>query len=145
MHRRARAVSVAIVAGVICASPSLFPRGQAATRPDNSIFGIYGQPSPGHDSIHVTEKDGNRIGVNLKLYYANGHTCQLNKDGKWFQDHVAILTEGLDGNRPCRLNLFFENDRVVLKDDGFQCAPVYCGARGKLDKASLPKFRPARK
>jgi hypothetical protein len=118
---------------------------QESTRPVKSIFGVYGQPNPGRDSIRVVEKANDLIGVSLRLYYANGHTCQLNKDGTWSRDHVAIVADGLDPNRPCRLNLFFENHRVVVKDDGLGCAPVYCGTRGKLDNASLPKFNPDRK
>jgi len=110
-----------------------------------SIFGAYGQPTPGRDSIRITEESNGRIGVNLKLYYANGHTCQLDTDGRWSQDHIAVAAGGLDENRPCKLNLFFENGRVLLKDDGLQCAPVYCGTRGKLDNVSLPKFHPNRK
>jgi len=110
-----------------------------------SVFGVYGQPTSGHASIRVTEESNGRIAVNLKLYYANGHTCQMNTDGKWSQDHVAVIAEGLDANRPCKLNLFFESRRVLLKDDGLQCAPVYCGTRGKLDNVRLPKFGPNRK
>ena len=56
---------------------------QGPEGPAKSVFGVYGQPSAGHDSIRVTEKANGRIGVNLKLYYSNGHTCQLNQDGKW--------------------------------------------------------------
>jgi hypothetical protein len=69
----------------------------------------------------------------------------MNMDGKWSQDHVAVVADGLDADRPCKLNLFFENRRVLLTDDGLQCAPVYCGTRGKLDKVSLPKFGSNRK
>ena len=135
----------AVSLGVISAMSSLPVLSQKPTLAPKSVFGVYGQPTAGHDSIEVTEKADGRIGVNLKLYYSNGHTCQLNKDGKWSQDHVAIVAEGLDANRPCRLNLFFENGRVLLKDEGSQCAPVYCGTRGKLDDARLPKFRPKHK
>lgn len=109
-----------------------------------SVFGIYGQPTSGHDSIRITEKSGGRIGVNLKLYYSNGHTCQMNMDGKWNQEHVEVIADGLDANRPCKLNVFFEDRRVVLKDDGFECTPVYCGTRGKLDSVSLPKLNSKR-
>ena len=118
---------------------------QGIASPMKRIFGIYGQPKSGHDSIRVSEESNGRIGVNLKLYYSNGHTCQLNLDGKWSQDHVAVVAEGLDANRPCRLNLFFEERNVRLKDEGLLCAPVYCGTRGKLDNVSLPKFSPNRK
>jgi len=134
-----------ISCGVISAMSSLPVVGQGPTRPIKSVFGVYGQPTSGHDSIQVTEKANDQIGVNLKLYFSNGHTCQLNKDGKWSEDHVAIVAEGLDASRPCRLNLFFENGRVLLKDEEFQCAAVYCGTRGKLDNLSLPKFSPNRK
>jgi hypothetical protein len=144
MHRYPRAVHLGIAGGVIRILISI-PAVSQTPAPVNSIFGIYGQHTPGRDSIQVTEKAYDWIGVNIKLYYANGHTCRLNQDGKWSQDHVAIVAEGLDSNRPCRLNLFFENHRVLLKDEGFQCAPVYCGTRGKLDNASLPKFSPGRK
>lgn len=110
---------------------------QAFTGPAKSVFGVYGEPAPGHDFIRVTKKTNDRVGVSLKLYYANGHTCQMNEEGKWSGDHVAIVAEGLNANQPCRLDLFFEDHRVVLKDHGLQCAPVYCGTRGKLDGASL--------
>jgi hypothetical protein len=113
--------------------------------PGKSVFGVYGQAKAGHDYIRVTSKSEDRIGVNLKLYYSDGHTCQLNKDGKWIGDHIAVVAEGLDESRPCRLNLFFQNHNVLLQDEGLQCAPVYCGTRGKLDNASLPKSSPDRK
>ena len=136
---------LAISCGVIGALSSLPAVSQGLTRPIKSIFGVYGQPTAGHDSIEVTEKANDRIGVHLKLYYSNGHTCQMNKDGEWSGDHVAIVAEGLDANRPCRLNLFFDEHRVLLRDEGNLCAPVYCGTRGKLDNANLPKFSRDRK
>jgi hypothetical protein len=130
---------------VIVAVSSLPVASQAPTRPLKSIFGIYGQPAAGRDSIQVREKANGKIGVDLKLFYANGHTCKLNKDGEWHEDHVAVVADGLDPNRPCRLNGFFDKDHILLKDDGLQCAPVYCGARGTLDNVSLPKYITARK
>jgi hypothetical protein len=138
-------VRVGISCGVIGAMSSLPVVSQGPAGPAKSIFGVYGRLAAGYDSIQVTEKANGRIGVNLKLYYSNGHACQLNQDGKWSADHVAIVAEGLDANQPCKLNLFFENGRVLLKDERFQCAPVYCGTRGKLDNATLSKFRPNRK
>lgn len=138
-------VHFGIACGVLCAMSSLPAVSQAPEGPSKSAFGVYGQPSAGHDSIEVSEKANHRIGVKLKLYYSSGHTCQLNQDGKWSQDHVAIVAEGLDADRPCRLNLFFQDGRVLLKDEDLRCAPVYCGTRGKLDDVSLPKFGPHRK
>jgi hypothetical protein len=136
---------LAISCAVISAVSSLPLVTQGFTGPVKSVFGIYGQPTPGHDFVRITEKANDRIGVSLKLYYSNGHTCQLNHDGRWSEDHVSIVTEGLDANQPCRLDLFFENHHVVFKDQGLRCAPVYCGTRGKLDDTSLPKLSPNRK
>lgn len=110
-----------------------------------SVFGVYGNPAAGHDSVRIAEAANHRIAVKIKLYYSNGHTCQLSADGPWIADHVGIVAQGLDADHPCRLNLFFENHRVRLQDEGLQCAPVYCGTRGKLDEASLPKLSPNRK
>jgi hypothetical protein len=138
-------VRLGISCGVIGAMGSLPAAGQAPNRPAQTIFGVYGQPQSGRDSVRITEKANGQIGVNLKLYYANGHTCQLNQDGQWVEDHVAVVADGIDATRPCRLNFFFEKGRVLLKDDGFQCASVYCGTRGKLDNVSLQKFNPKRK
>jgi hypothetical protein len=146
MHRYIRAAGRAgIFCGVIAALSSLPIESQNLARPLKSIFGIYGQPAAGRDSIQVTEKANGKVGVNLKLYYADGHTCRLNKDGEWHEDHVAVVADGIDRNRQCKLNVFFDKDHVLLKDEGLQCAPVYCGTRGTLDSVSLPKYNPNRK
>jgi hypothetical protein len=146
MHRYARAAGRGgVLCGAIVALGSLPVASQAPTGPLKSIFGTYGQLAAGRDSIQITEKVGGKVGMDLKLYYSNGHTCKLNKDGEWHVDHVAVVADGLDQNRPCRLNAFFEKGRILLKDDGLQCAPVYCGTRGTLDNVSLPKLNPNRK
>jgi hypothetical protein len=118
---------------------------QMPARPPQSIFGTYGQPSAGHDSIRIGGQANGKIGVAIRLYFSNGHTCQMNKDGEWRDDHIAVIAEGLDASRPCSLNAFFDKGRVLLKDMGYQCAPVYCGTRGKLDNVSLPKTSANRK
>jgi hypothetical protein len=118
---------------------------QAPQTPLKSIFGIYGLSGASHDSIRITQKGGGKIGVSVKLYYSNGHTCRLNRDGEWREDHVVVVADAIDASQPCKLNAFFEKGRIFLKDDGLQCAPVYCGTRGKLDGVSLPKLNSARK
>ena len=113
---------------------------QKPAQAPQSIFGTYGQTSAGRDSIRITEKPNGKIGVAIRLYFSGGHTCQLNKAGEWREDHLAVVAEGLDASRPCRLNGFFDKGRILLKDEAYQCAPVYCGTRGKLDNVSLPKM-----
>jgi hypothetical protein len=117
---------------------------QTAARPPRNIFGAYGQSSRGRDSIRVGEKADGKISVAIRLYFANGHRCNLNGDGEWRGDHVALVAEGLTPARPCRLNVFFEKGRAVLKDEGLQCAPVYCGTRGEFDNVSLAKSNAGR-
>lgn len=111
---------------------------KSQTRAPRSIFGVYAPPA-GRDSIRITRGKNGKIGVALKLYYANGHTCQIDKPGEWHGDRVLITAEGLDQNQPCKLEASFPKGHVLLKDDGLRCAPVYCGTRGKLDGVSLPK------
>jgi hypothetical protein len=107
--------------------------------PPQTIFGTYGQSTPGRDSIRITKKPDGKIGVDIKLYYSSGHTCSLNSDGEWRRDRVIVIAEGLEADRSCRLNVLFDKGRIRLKDEGYRCAPVYCGTRGKFDDVSLPK------
>lgn len=130
----------AIVAAACFSIVQSQPR--AVEHAPESIFGLYAPPSArtaGQDNIRITRRRDGTIDVALKLYYANGHTCQLNKPGEWLGDHVLISAEGLDQNQPCKLEASFSKGHVLLKDDGLRCAPVYCGTRGKLDGVSLPK------
>ncbi|HEY7336986.1 MAG TPA: hypothetical protein VH639_18985 [Bryobacteraceae bacterium] len=135
---RAKILGALIGAGLFTAGA------QTAARPPRSIFGTYGQSSRGRDSIRVAGKAGGKISVAIRLYFANGHRCNLSADGDWRDDHVAIVAEGLTPARPCRLNVFFDKGRALLKDEGLQCAPVYCGTRGELDNVSLSKSKAGR-
>jgi hypothetical protein len=112
------------------------------------IFGVYGSPSQnshtgGRDTIRVTPGQNRQVRVAIKLYYANGHTCQLDREGEWHGDHVLIVADGLNENEPCKLEAYFPEGRILLKDEGQRCAQVYCGTRGKLDAVSLIKKRSA--
>jgi hypothetical protein len=114
--------------------------------PPKTIFGVYGASrKTGGDSIRVTRAAQGKIALALKLYYANGHTCALNKDAEWHGDHLLLATEGISENEPCKLEAAFPSGRIVLKDEGQRCARVYCGTRGKLDGVSLPKKSSAQK
>jgi len=126
-------ISMAVLVAVACLSLV-----ESQTRTRQSIFGLYAPPA-GRDSIRVTRRRDGKIGVALKLYYANGHTCQIDKAGEWHGDRVLVIADGIDPNQPCKLEASFTNGHILLKDDGLRCAPVYCGTRGKLDGVSLPK------
>jgi hypothetical protein len=104
----------------------------------NNIFGIYGLS---HDVVRVTRGNAGRIRVVLRLYFSHGHTCSLDREGDWQSDHVLIVADGLDPNQACRLQVFFSNGKITLKDEGQRCAPVYCGTRGKLDATELRRRR----
>jgi hypothetical protein len=137
--------AVRILCGLFTIMSWLPISAQAPQNPLKSIFGIYGLTGAGHDSIQITQKTGAKIGVSVKLYYSNGHTCRLNRDGEWHEDHVIVVADAIDASQLCKLNAFFEKGRIFLKDEGLRCAPVYCGTRGKLDGVSLPKLSSARK
>jgi len=129
--------------GSLLASVSLLFAQQ--NTPPEGVFGVYGQSSPGRDSIRVARRPGGKIGLAVKLYYANGHTCQIEADGEWRNAHLIVTAEGVDPNQPCSLNAYFSRGRISLKDVGLRCAPVYCGTRGKLDNVSLSKLSVDRK
>jgi hypothetical protein len=113
--------------------------------PPKTIFGLYSAAGrTGRDTVRVTPGAGGKVALDLKLHYANGHTCALAKEGEWHGDHLIIVADGLTENEPCRLEAGFPKGRIVLKDEGQRCARVYCGTRGKLDAVSLPK-RPTHK
>ena len=113
--------------------------------PPPSIFGIYGPASKtrrtGRDSIRVTARAQGKVNLALKLYYANGHTCQLDKQGEWQGDRLLVIADGLDPNQSCKLEASFAPGRIHLSDEGQRCAQVYCGTRGKLDGVVMSKTR----
>ena len=115
---------------------------QEAKLPPKSIFGIYRRP--GRDSIRITSGDRGKVNLALKLYYANGHTCELDKPGEWKGDRILVVADGLDPNQSCKLEASFPPGRIHLSDEGQRCAQVYCGTRGKLDGVVLSKRRAAR-
>jgi len=136
-HVWLRCLGVACACFGMCGPPAAVS--QTSAKPPNGIAGVYGQQAAGHDWVRIVKKRDARFGVSLKLYYANGHTCQLNQEGEWKDDHLAVVADGLDPNAPCQLQVFSRGGRILLKDEGLRCAPVYCGTRGKLDGVSLPK------
>ncbi len=133
-----------LLIGAACCFPlvSLQPSQSAPKR----IFGLYGQPGQsqntgGRDSIRVTPGKKGQVGVAIRLYYDNGHTCNLNKSGTWDSDHVLVAADGLTQNEQCKLEAYFPRGGILLKDEAQRCAQVYCGTRGKLDAVSLIKMR----
>ena len=140
--------SIARFVGIVCSILGVVGSPAVASQtpsPPKTIFGVYGRPTAGQDSIQITQGVNEKIGVALKLYFSSGHSCQLKQAGEWRGDHVAVVAEGLDPGQSCKLSVYFDKNRVLLKDEGLHCAPVYCGTRGKLDSVSLPKFSPKRK
>ena len=116
----------------------------SAEPPPKTIFGVYAPAGKaGSDNIRITPGADGKVALALKLYYSNGHTCALTKEGEWHGDRLVIVAEGLVENEPCKLEASFPPGRIVLKDEDQRCARVYCGTRGKLDAVSLPKKRPA--
>lgn len=146
MSRSGRAMAtLALVAAARAGLMQSSASGQSSARAPRNIFGTYGQTGAGRDSIRISPQANGKIAMSIRLYFSSGHTCRLERNGEWREDHVAVIAEGLNANHPCMLNAFFDNGRILLKDEGLQCAPVYCGTRGKLDNVGLPKINVNRK
>ena len=113
----------------------------AADQPDppKAIYGVYGSMRKGRDAIRITPADNGKAKMSLKLYYAYGHTCTLNKEADWQSDHLVITEPGANEHENCKLEASFSQNRILLKDSGQRCARIYCGTRGKLDAVSLRK------
>jgi hypothetical protein len=65
----------------------------------------------------------------------------MDEQGTWDHDHVLVVTEGIDPNQQCKLQLSFPKGDVLLSDNGGRCTQVYCGAHGQLDRVKLSKVR----
>ncbi len=131
-------ICAGLVAAMCCTS--------AADEVPKNIFGVYGPTARGRsraaqNSIRITPRARGHANLVLKLYYANGHTCRLNKDGDWEGDRLIFIADGLEPNRSCKLEASFTPGHIRLSDEGQRCAQVYCGARGKLDGVVLAKTR----
>lgn len=112
--------------------------------PPKTIFGVYGDADRsrarlGRNSVRISRRSEGKIGVALKLYYANGHTCQLDKEGEWKDGYLLVVADGLSPNEACQLEGSFSQGRIRLTDEAGRCARVYCGTRGKLDGVVLRK------
>ena len=112
---------------------------QEGKLPPKSIMGVY--RGVGRGSIRITPGDQGKINFALKLRYANGHTCEMDKPGEWKGERLVVLADGLDPNQSCKLEARFQPGRIQLTDEGQRCAQVYCGTRGKLDGVVLSKSR----
>src|SRR2546425_12410607 len=116
------------LSGLITAACWFLVAGQPPA-PPKTIFGLYGKT--GRDSIRVTPAAQGKVALRLKLYYANGHTCALDKEGEWHGDHLRVLAEGLTENEPCTIEASFSRGRILLKDEGQPSAPAYLVTPGK--------------
>jgi hypothetical protein len=111
-----------------------------------SIFGKYAKacPSPKPcrptaDSLQLTRKSDDKVGVAIRLIYAAGHSCQIDGVGVWKDNKVAIEAEGLEDNKPCRLEISLQGGTATLRDVGMRCTPVYCGTRGTFQGVTFQK------
>ncbi len=139
-----RSISRLVAAVAVASCLGLpFPLHAQSAAPPDSIFGLYqGKPvvrALGPDRVRVTRKGGDKVGLEVKLYFGHGQVCVLEKTGRWTGSSVRIEAEGLKENEKCELEATFNSGAIHLSDKKQRCTPVYCGARGTLDGASAPK------
>lgn len=124
----------------------------AASEPPSSVFGEYhgaGCPSKGQpgsclptgasDRIRILPGEGADALVNVKIVFEKGHSCTLEGEATWVEDHFTLRADGLDPAKPCQLELRLSDSELKLNDAGARCREVYCGTRGAFDGARFKK------
>jgi hypothetical protein len=89
--------------------------------------------------MKLSRKPDGKIGVTMKLVYAAGHTCHMEGDGEWHDNKIVLQADGLEENKPCRLEIKFQNGKATLDDVEGRCRPVYCGTRGTFEGVGFTK------
>ncbi|HVG20552.1 MAG TPA: hypothetical protein VNI02_15995 [Blastocatellia bacterium] len=98
-------------------------------------------PTKATDRVRISRgKDANAT-VNIKIVFAEGHTCTLEGRASWSDGRFTLRADGLDPNKPCQLVLRIRGSVLTLEDPGGLCREVYCGARGAFDGARFKKRR----
>jgi hypothetical protein len=122
--------------------------GSAIAEAPTNIFGTYSKSCtpkkgipcrPTADSLVLSKKPDGKIGVELKLIYAAGHTCQMEGTSEWKDNSITLEAEGLEADKPCRLKISFQGGKAVLQDVASLCTAVYCGSRGTFHGVTFQK------
>ena len=123
-----------------------------AADPPAAIYGNYSLTcpksdpcKPSADAMKLTSKPDGKIGVDIRLIYAAGHSCHIDGDGQWTDNKIVLEAPGLDEKKPCRLEITMQNGKAALEDVDNRCAPVYCGTRGTFHDVSFTKAAAATK
>ncbi|MBI3560277.1 MAG: hypothetical protein HY080_00965 [Gammaproteobacteria bacterium] len=77
--------------------------------------------------------------VKIRRVLAQGHTCTLDQDMSWSDGHLTYNAEGIKPDKPCKLELWFKDETLVLKDIGYICRELYCGSRGLFEGGHFEK------
>jgi hypothetical protein len=121
-------------------------------KPPTTVFGEYtgiGCPTKGKTGSCLTTKATDRVRilrgkgadatVNIKIVFAQGHTCTLEGRAEWSDGRFTLRADGLDPNKPCQLVLRIRGSVLTLEDSEGLCREVYCGMRGAFNGARFKK------
>jgi hypothetical protein len=123
----------------------------APETPPEQIFGIYanrvevcpssiGCEGQTLNYVLVAPRPNRRVGVQIGLVFSAGHSCGLDENGEWDRDRVVVRMFYQDqGEKECRLELFFKGNNVILNDVGDRCRVSTCGTRGSYTGMELPR------
>jgi hypothetical protein len=93
-------------------------------------------------TITLSRVKGPQVRVIADLYFANGHSCDLNAIGTW--DGQKVIVEVVVPDRPkpnvCRIEFFFESDLLQTSSDSPACQ-AFCGSRGGFNDIELKKAK----
>lgn len=135
------------------AALTLFPNVAPGTpeTPPEQIFGIYadrvevclsnsGCQGQTLNYVLVAPRPNRGVGVQIGLAFSAGHSCELEQNGEWESDRIVVRMFYQDqGEKECRLELFFKGNNIILNDVGDRCRLFTCGARGSYTGMELPR------
>lgn len=87
------------------------------------------------------EQSGDALRFDLQLFFDNDHSCTMQGQATKQADGSFLYTEDIEDVGPCRLSIIVDDQSISIKDQDDICRGYYCGMRGFLDGASIPRAK----
>ena len=82
--------------------------------------------------LTLKEVPGYSVEYSARMFYANGHSCELSGTAKLMDDHHYFdQVEEHPGG--CAVEIFIEEEVIRIGDESGACQANFCGARAHLD------------
>jgi hypothetical protein len=127
-------------------------QGSSTPQPPASAFGTYSgakcpTPKPdgcvsgsAKDRVVVSHSKDGKTTASVRVLFEKGFSCSLKGEPQWVSDHFLLQADGLDADKPCKLELQVHKGSMQLRDQDGRCQQVYCGAGAAFDGAHFEKL-----